>query len=615
MNKIVYGSLSVLTAVCTVFVAARAEVFSENRTDASTNEIVGSAETDDFLATPNALEELGSPLEGSPRLSLDTGILDAETKALGSSSLSKAVPSEQGAVKASPKAAASIKGASSAIALTEKTASPSFSQTANVPTGPSSSQIVVSQPSSIGSNGLIGSAAPSAPASIASNSLVTAQSAPETVPAPTGGSTLPSPGFSPNSGTALEADDSNMELDAEATTGVDAGTTLPSSGVEIGQPAPAGDDPFGAPSTPGTGTIDAGEVEIEEPASGIESSEEELEPDAESIDGTTGADDTVDGLDTEADSGLSEDPSAPSGITPSVPGGTETPGLQEVPATTPGLSEPAGDIEAPADAGTDFETESEMAPDAGTGFETETDIAPDAGTGFETETDIAPDAGTEFETESDIAPDAGTEFETESDIAPGAGTDFETESEMAPDAGTGFETEPSMEPEVEVESETDFGTPETAPVTPGGTSAPATPIPPGTPLPSTPLPQSPAEDSLEEPSDPFAPAESEPLSPIEEDVVPDDLPTSGSESFGTGDRLIGEGFSPFQLSYLAVGGGLEGIPGGEILLSAYEAGDISAADIVDAGALTNRLGTDADDQDDYTAGVDRFLALLSRDAD
>ena len=32
----------------------------------------------------------------------------------------------------------------------------------------------------------------------------------------------------------------------------------------------------------------------------------------------------------------------------------------------------------------------------------------------------------------------------------------------------------------------------------------------------------------------------------------------------------------------------------------------SAEDIVEAGAMSNRLGTAASDEDDYTAGVDRF---------
>jgi len=83
-----------------------------------------------------------------------------------------------------------------------------------------------------------------------------------------------------------------------------------------------------------------------------------------------------------------------------------------------------------------------------------------------------------------------------------------------------------------------------------------------------------------------------------------------------GDRLIGEGFTPFQLSYLAIGGGLKeaGIPGGNQLLSAYESGDLSAEDVVAAGAMTKRLGTAASDEANYTKGVDKFLRLLSRDA-
>ena len=79
---------------------------------------------------------------------------------------------------------------------------------------------------------------------------------------------------------------------------------------------------------------------------------------------------------------------------------------------------------------------------------------------------------------------------------------------------------------------------------------------------------------------------------------------------------MGEGFTPFQLSYLAISGGLEeeGIPGGEQLLSAYRQGNISAADVVEAGAASNRLGTAASNQEDYTAGVDRMLGLLRRDS-
>ncbi len=121
------------------------------------------------------------------------------------------------------------------------------------------------------------------------------------------------------------------------------------------------------------------------------------------------------------------------------------------------------------------------------------------------------------------------------------------------------------------------------------------------------------------PGFPPAPVEPAPRSPLEENTPLDDSAVP-NDDFSVGasssDRLVGEGFTPFQLSYLAIAGGLkeEGIPGGSVLLSAYNQGDISAADIVEAGALTNRLGTAADEQADYTDGVERFLKRLERDA-
>ena len=137
------------------------------------------------------------------------------------------------------------------------------------------------------------------------------------------------------------------------------------------------------------------------------------------------------------------------------------------------------------------------------------------------------------------------------------------------------------------------------------------PVPPAPGFPSAPIEPAPGF--------PSAPVEPTPLPPLEEDTPLDDSAVPGDEfpiGASSSDRLVGEGFTPFQLSYLAIAGGLkeEGIPGGSVLLSAYDQGDISAADIVDAGALSNRLGTAADDQADYTDGVERFLELLERDA-
>ncbi|MEL6938985.1 MAG: hypothetical protein AAFO84_07310 [Cyanobacteria bacterium J06598_1] len=128
-------------------------------------------------------------------------------------------------------------------------------------------------------------------------------------------------------------------------------------------------------------------------------------------------------------------------------------------------------------------------------------------------------------------------------------------------------------------------------------------------------------DPSAEPVEPLAPTEA-PLAPMDEGEFDGDNQFDGGSEFNdTGavgspsDRLIGEGFSPFQLSYLAIGGGLKeaGIPGGAQLMSAYESGDLSAEDIVNAGAMTKRLGTDASDAEDYAKGVDKFLKLFSRD--
>ena len=139
------------------------------------------------------------------------------------------------------------------------------------------------------------------------------------------------------------------------------------------------------------------------------------------------------------------------------------------------------------------------------------------------------------------------------------------------------------------------------------------------PVESAPFPSAPGPSPV--PSSPL-----EPLPPVEEEVPtdefsePDELPEPDPNSLNeppTGeDRLTGEGFTPFQLSYLAIAGGLkaEGIPGGSLLIKAYDAGEIVAEDVVAAGAATKRLGTAADDREDYTQSVDRFLHRLQKDA-
>lgn len=165
-------------------------------------------------------------------------------------------------------------------------------------------------------------------------------------------------------------------------------------------------------------------------------------------------------------------------------------------------------------------------------------------------------------------------------------------------------------------------------IPPAGISPAGVPIneaEPTTPLPPIPMDPSPMDPSMDEPSvAPSADPSVEPLEPIEpvepveslppvgDSIAPNEFPVSGSSS----DRLVGEGFTPFQLSYLALAGGLEeeGIPGGPQLISAYKQGDVSAEDIVTAGAMSKRLGEAASDQEDYTQGVDRFLEIFRKDA-
>lgn len=172
--------------------------------------------------------------------------------------------------------------------------------------------------------------------------------------------------------------------------------------------------------------------------------------------------------------------------------------------------------------------------------------------------------------------------------------------------------------------------PPLTPVTPGSNAPPAGVSPAGVPPagifptgappaitpideaePMTPLPPIPVNPSVVPSADPSV-EPIEPLPPVGDSVAPDEFPVSGSSS----DRLVGEGFTPFQLSYLALAGGLEdeGIPGGPQLISAYKQGDVSAEDIVTAGAMSNRLGAAASDQENYTQGVDRFLEIFRKDA-
>ena len=180
----------------------------------------------------------------------------------------------------------------------------------------------------------------------------------------------------------------------------------------------------------------------------------------------------------------------------------------------------------------------------------------------------------------------------------------------------GFESPDSFEsPPVESTPFPSAPSPSPAPV-PGG---PLEPLPPveedGL---TDEFPESETDEFSEPETDEFPESETDefPESETDEFPEPETDPNSLNESPTDEDRLVGEGFTPFQLSYLAIAGGLkaEGIPGGSLLIKAYDAGEIVAEDVVAAAAATKRLGTAADDRDDYTQSVDRFLHRLQRDA-
>ena len=597
MKRIVYGSLSVLTAVCTVFVAAKAEVFSENRSSDPVDEIVVDSQSADLPALPDDLNaQLGSGSQSaleknagkSAAISADA---DAINQALLGANALKAIPSQGTSSKAaSTTAGASIPngvsniavspaGVSNRSAMSTATASPS---TTFVPAG-----------------------------AIAQVEAPAAKPTTETpVPTvPTSGTALPGPGA--GSDTGLEAD--SLENDGS---------------VEIEQPAPDGDDPFSAPSgvSPATGetgveTLDTGVEEMD-----TETDADALETDADGMDTAPGADglgdDALEAGDAEME-GMPVDEMPADGMPADEMPADEMPvdgaGDFGAPASNePVLNEaPALDEEPVLDEGVETDFESDMAPE--TDFESDMDAEPDLEIEAD-ESDMDMDVESELEMEGDVeslpASPSGSPVTPGMTPVPGAAPPGgELPGSPTPGAPNGI-TPVSPTPGAP------SGVTPISPSTPGSAPADMTPGTPG----STPLPAAPNESVLDEESDGLeTPGTLSPVEPVTPDapldsldeVAPDeDFPTSGTESFSSSDRLIGEGFSPFQLSYLAIGGGLKeaGIPGGNILLAAYDAGEVSAADIVDAGATTNRLGTDADNQDDYTAGVDRFLELLTRDA-
>jgi len=193
--------------------------------------------------------------------------------------------------------------------------------------------------------------------------------------------------------------------------------------------------------------------------------------------------------------------------------------------------------------------------------------------------------------------------------------------------GSAVESNAVGSPSTPVEADTELSEPNPSPgmESPGAFESEPLPSEPLSPAPAEPPADSPVAPPVNPSVEPLPteplPVEPLPAEPLPAEPLPDDgfdpepgtFPESNAPS---GESLVGEGFTPFQLSYLAIAGGLreEGIPGGDRLVNAYKDGDLSATDIVNAGEASNRLGTAADDKDDFTKDVDRFLKMFRRDA-
>ncbi|MGD1897657.1 MAG: hypothetical protein ACFB16_11980 [Phormidesmis sp.] len=532
MKRIVYGSLSVLTAIGTVFVAANAEVIGGRDTEpkATSETAVTTKSRETTPALPDSLSSSAVTTFGEQTLNVEAADETASSGLFG-------------AAKGSPM-------------LTKGVLSEQPTQLSNQPTGVRSSGLLQQQTSPVQISQVL---------------------------------TSPTPAVKPSATDTTAATDPAVIPES-------AGEALPEPTTEV---SPSVDEPtltgpsFSAPGS--RGPI----------------------------------------MQLETDTGESVAPA--SGATPTKPSEEET-ALEETSLEESALEETSLEGATGAEMPTDVVEDDSMM--QGDTFPEEETFESEPPTGFEAET--SDEEMSEEETSEEGVTDDADPFVEEGFVEEGMeseGIEPELESDgmesdgMESDGMESDGTEPGMEPEKELEGDTDlesdpFTAPSPAPSspvpsddfspeTPGTTDPEATPddfspngVTPVNPsedeldqtLPATPLPPSPvtpAPGSTEEPGD-----------PIEGDAFDAPAPL-GNES----DRLIGEGFTPFQLSYLAIGGGLEeaGIPGGNQLMSAYEDGEISAEDIVAAGAVTKRLGTAASDESEYAKGVDKFLKLFNRD--
>ena len=569
MKRIIYGSLSVLTAVCTVFLAAKAEVFEQDdpaKEVSSTEFDLGS----DKLESSNSLLKSG---QASPSGDLPSGDLSLDglsSNGLSSDGLSADTLSALAAA-APDSAPDSTERSKNGFKRSQRNGMVQAQRSVNMPStnfsGSANRSLATSPTSYTPSASTVPTAARSqiiqaqAPQSAPTVQAPVRQ--PLTIQAPaTQAPTTQAPATQAPTTQAPAVQIFPAQLPAGSK--VPSTTTLPAVPATAVPTAPAGRSPM---------------QQIPAPAN-------------------TETEDTL-------------------GQTPTKPGleDTAAPGLE----SAPGMAEPMPSPVSPA------------APDA---------VEPDAIESDAIESDaIEPDT-----VESDAVELDAIEPDT-TDVAP----DLEMDSPTAPTPISPVPSSPVPASPV--------------PAAPGSASpAPISPVPaspgiespvPTSPVPSSPVPAAPdaqiaepAPSDIDSPdiespsvdsSDPMdpgvdAPPSSLPPMPSAPPVSPgsseDSFPSNegfdaapDSEAFpesrsGSADSLVGEGFTPFQLSYLAIAGGLqeEGIPGGDRLVSAYKDGDLSATDIVEAGASSNRLGAAATDRDEFTKGVDRYLKIFRRDA-
>ncbi|MEO1684903.1 MAG: hypothetical protein AAFS06_16795 [Cyanobacteria bacterium J06631_12] len=631
MKRIIYSSLSVLTAIGTVFVAAKAEVFNRDgaASKAGSEEVVAldSAidEANNLAKLPDAFgDNVGTkggllvPADGKGGDLANLSGADLSGGALlrGFEKPQKAqVESTGGLSRSSVRSSATqVRAGSSVGTSTEPTDTASITPITISSSG--APQALPSQP--MQARSLPARAQPSQSLSVQTPRQQTtqqpaqlAQSVQNSRPTELVGqlpeTQLPetAPTAKPSSGAFISDEPTEAtagDPDASEATTVDSPAVVPGS-IGIPLPSPGFSEPATSQTpVPANGVVPATPTEsLEAVPSGPE--------DGTLMEGDAVEEDSLDESAIEAEDSLEPEVDALDGDGME-PGTVEMPqpdGIEAYPEASPIEEDVSPSEAAPVAPPTGIEgTEAAPVPPAGIEETEPAPVAPPTGIEEPGAVPVTPPTGIEGVEESPVAPPGevpGAPIEGVEEAPEGLG-----ESEIEDNMPAGEDPEEPLDAPVPAAPPGDIpsdvppaGAPIPEPEAPGApVPGPTEGMPPG---PTDGLPSSPA---------PVTPVE--PLPPVEEDALPGE-PVPGPTS-DSGNRLIGEGFTPFQLSYLAISGGLneEGIPGGTRLLAAYEAGSLSAEDVVEAGALSNKLGTAASDEEDFTKSVDNFLKMLVRDS-